>query len=181
MTPPHARGPARIATLAALPVAVLVGALVFWILGGFQHSTSGSQRAAPPATGPVLVDAPILDEHTAAVCRALLARLPQSLGDVPRRPVTAGPDQNAAFGDPPIILSCGATRAGIPQDAQLLELSKVCWWPEEKADASVWTTVDRQVSVRVTVPKAVAGEVLVDFSPSIVAAVPTLEAAPARC
>ena len=52
---------------------------------------------------------------------------------------------------------------------------------EEKADASVWTTVDRQVSVRVTVPKAVAGEVLVDFSPSIVAAVPTLEAAPARC
>jgi Protein of unknown function (DUF3515) len=168
--------PARIATLVAVPVAVLAGALVFWLLNGFTggRGTGKPHTPRPQATGTVQVAAPPLDERSATVCRALLAKLPEAVRDRPRRPVTAGPEQNAAYGDPPIVLSCGVDQPAVPQVAQLLVLSGVCWLPEERADDQVWTAVDRAVPVRVTVPKAYdpAGQWVIDFSPAIVDAVP---------
>lgn len=159
------RSPARTATLVAVPVALLAGVLAFWLLGGFP---------AKPASGPVSVAATPLDERTATVCRALVAKLPEALGDRNRRPVTEGTEQNAAFGDPPIVLSCGIAMPSVPKDADLWELSGVCWFAEKRADGQVWTTVDRQVPVRVTVPKAYdpPGQRVVEFSPVIADAVP---------
>ena len=171
-----ARSPARTATLVAVPVALLAGALAFWLLGGLPKS---QPAPGPQATGPVTVVAPALGERDATVCRALVTKLPEAVGDRHRRPVTAGPGQNAAYGDPPIVVSCGDQSTTIPQDAELYELSGVCWFPEKRADGQVWTTVDRQVPVRVTVPKAYdpAGQWVVDFSGAIVDAVPQTEAA----
>jgi hypothetical protein len=131
--------------------------------------------AAVPA-----VDAP-LDQDAAATCRALVTKLPDELGGLPRRAVTAGADQNAAFGDPAIVLSCGTAKPAIPQNAQLLGLSDVCWFPEERGDATVWQTVDRQVPLRVVVPAAADGSWLVNLSASIVATVPATDPGPVYC
>src|SRR5687768_9844212 len=167
-----AGSPARIATLVAVPVAAIVGVLVFRSLGGLP----GAEKPEPPATGPVTVAAPTLDEGTATVCRALMARLPETAGGLGRRPVT-GPEQNTAYGDPPITLSCGVPRPAVPQDAQLLDIGGVCWWYEERSTEVRWTTVDRRVPVRATVPRPVAGSWLVHLSPDMLATVPVDQSA----
>ena len=178
------RGAARTATLVALPVALLTGVLVYWLLGGFtSRGTPHAAAPAPKATGPVQVPAPALAEPTASVCRALVAKLPDTVNGSSRRPVTAGGEQNAAYGDPPIVLSCGTARPTIPQDAQLFRLDNVCWWPEQRADGAVWTTVGREVPVRVTVPKANEGpsQWVIDFVPAIASAVPPDASASTNC
>jgi hypothetical protein len=178
-------GPAVIATLAALPAAVLAGVLIFWLLGGVSRDvpapTPTQSGPVPAASGPVSADAPVLAERPATVCRALTARLPESLAGWQRRPVTAGAEQNAAYGEPPVLLSCGVARPDVAQDAQLVAMSGVCWWAQERADAAVWTTVDREVPVRVTVPKPVTGEWIVNLSPTIVAVVPKTEGPSGLC
>jgi hypothetical protein len=168
--------PARIATLAALPVALVAGLLVFWGLGGFPDKSD-----KPKALAAVPAEAPQLDQSTASVCKSLVAQLPAELGGLPRRAVTAGTEQNAAFGDPAIVLSCGAPKPSIPQNAQLLGLSDVCWFPEEHAGETVWQTVDRQVPLRVVVPKAADGSWLVNLSAPIVATVPVTDPGPVHC
>jgi hypothetical protein len=178
--------PARIATLIAVPAALLAGLLVFWLLGGFGGRTTPAASgtpAAPQPTTPVSVAAPALNEPTATVCRALIAHLPDALRDHPRRPVTAGSEQNAAYGDPPIVLSCGTAGPAVPPDAQLLQLSGVCWYPEQRPDGTVWSAVGRQVPVLVAVPKAYQGpsQWVIDFSPPVAAAVPQTASAPANC
>jgi hypothetical protein len=189
-----ARSPGRVATLVAVPAAVLAGVLVFWLLGGFpamSRSRSGSGSGSPPgspapspaaqASGPVSVSPPALDERAATVCRALVAKLPDALADRARRPVTAGAEQAAAYGDPPIVLSCGGPQPQVPQDAQLFGLSGVCWFAEEKSGGQTWSTVYREVPVNVTVPKAYGqpGQWVVDFSAPIVDAVPLVQGASA--
>jgi len=167
------RSPAGTATLVAVPAALLAGVLAFWALS----SGTGEERAKPrpQASGPVEVAAPTLGERAATVCKALTTALPGAIRDRPRRPVTAGTAQNAAYGDPPIVVSCGAEQTRVPQLAQLLVLSGVCWFPEERGDDQVWTTVDREVPVRVTVPNDYdpAGQWVIDLSPAIVSAVPS--------
>jgi Protein of unknown function (DUF3515) len=174
-----ARSPGRVATLVAVPAALLAGVVMFWLLGGFPAGSgspapSAASSPAAPASGPVSVSPPALDEHAATVCRALVSKLPVSLGDRARRPVTAGAEQAAAYGEPPIVLSCGGAQPQVPQDAQLLGLSGVCWFAEEQAGGQTWSTVYRTVPVRVTVPKAYdqPGQWVVDFSAPIVDAVP---------
>jgi hypothetical protein len=168
--------PARIATFAALPVALLAGVLAFWGLGGVAESSKKpkSLAAVPAAAAP-------LDHDTAAICRALVARLPDDVGGLPRRSVTAGPEQNAAFGDPAILLSCGTAKPTIPQDAQLLGLSDVCWFAQERGEETLWQTVDRQVPLQVVVPKTADGAWLVNLSAPIVATVPATDPGPVHC
>jgi hypothetical protein len=171
-----APSPARIATLAALPVALVVGLLAFWGLGGFPDRAEKPQNlAAVPA------EAPELPPRPATVCRALISKLPDVLGGLARRPVTAGAEQNAAFGDPPIVLSCGVPKPAVPQNAQLLGLSDVCWFPEEHSGETIWQTVDREIPLRVVVPKAADGSWLVNLSAPIVATVPATDPGPVHC
>ncbi|MFC7763591.1 DUF3515 family protein [Catellatospora bangladeshensis] len=59
-------------------------------------------------TAPVAVPAPSLNARQTTVCRALLSQLPDRLQDLPRRDVTAGHEQNAAYGDPAVTVACGA-------------------------------------------------------------------------
>jgi hypothetical protein len=155
------RSPGRLATLVALPVALVAGLLAFWLLGGFPSK---------PATGPVTVSAAALDARATEVCRALVAKLPNALRDRARRPVTAGAEQSAAYGDPAIVLTCGGSQPKVAEDAQLLGLSGVCW----VEDQQTWTTVYREVPVRVSVPKSydAPGQWVVDFSQPIVDTVP---------
>ncbi len=181
---PERRSAARTATLVAIPVALLAGLLSFWVLGGFERGEpSSSTSARPPATGPVPVPAPSLAPAVAEVCRALVAALPETTNAGARRPVTAGPEQNAAYGDPPVTVACGAGPTSFPQTDDRWTLSGVCWHARSDPDRTVWTTVDRVVPVMVTVPggREASAQSVIPFSAAIGGTDPLLDNSPAGC
>lgn len=154
----------------ALPVALLAGILAYRVL-----DRGGGDRAAParpPATSPVEMPARPLADRPAAVCRALFARLPATLGALARRPVTAGPEQNAAYGDPAVTIACGAPGPSAPAGAQYLAVNGVCWYADVAVENAVWSLVGREVPVVVTIPARYTGQDLVDLAEPIRAAVP---------
>jgi hypothetical protein len=155
------------ATAVAVPVAVLVGVLVFVRLipgaapDGRPGTAATSPAAVPAASVPVA--APKLSPRSAQVCLAVTSQLPSAIRTLPARKVTAGPEQNAAYGEPPITVQCGVpqpamceTPAGgagcVPLDTELLIMNAVCWYAAPGTQANVFTTMDREIPVRVTVP-----------------------------
>lgn len=175
------RSAAKIALLVAVPVAVLVG------VGAFALLSSAGE--APPATGPVATEERPLTEAEAIACRALLSQLPEQVDGLAQRPVTAGPEQNAAYGDPAVVLACGVAPAEYPPTDTVYPLpagvgGTVCWHAAEQPDASVWTTLDRQVPVQVRVPTGYdgPGQLVTELSlPVIKTLRPEPGAAPTGC
>jgi hypothetical protein len=153
-----------------VPIAVLAGVLAFKVL------EPGGDRAAPAprpqATSAVDVPAPALAERPATVCRELSARLPDRFGDLARRPVSGGDAQNAAYGDPPVRIACGAAGPAVPVGAQYFAINGVCWYAAPEPDATVWSLQGREVPVVVTVPSRYTGEDLVDLAGPITATIP---------
>ncbi|MEU7901902.1 DUF3515 family protein [Actinoplanes sp. NPDC049118] len=166
-----ARSAALWAAAIAVPVAVLTGLLVF------SKMVPGADTAAPapPATQPAVVPAdpvpmaaPKLAARAAQVCLAVTSQLPAKVRDLAARKVSAGPEQNAAFGEPALTLACGVARpvmcetlaqtgsGCVPLDAELMTMNRVCWYADEQSAATTFTTMDREVPVRVTVPKQYA-------------------------
>ncbi len=181
---PVRRRAARAATLVALPMAIGVAVVSLWLFGAF----SGPPAGAPPSPGhtrptsAVTLAVPVLPAERALVCRGVVAQLPETVLDRPRRGVT-GPEQNAAYGEPPVTLACGAPPASLAPTADVTTLSGVCWFTETTASATVWTTVDRRTPVRVTVPGSAAGsaQAVIAFSTAIVANDPVAAAIPTGC
>ncbi|GAA1813112.1 DUF3515 domain-containing protein [Planosporangium flavigriseum] len=171
----------RLATLIAVPVAIIVGIASFWFLGGFR--TNEPARPRPQSTAPVQTSARPLDPAQAAACRELLTKLPGALRDRPRRPVTAGEEQNAAYGDPAIVLACGVPPISVPPTADVYVLSGVCWYSQPGGGTTEWTTVDRTIPVRVTVPSTYSapGQWVIEFSPPVAATLPRAATVPAGC
>ena len=153
------------ATVIAVPVTILVGLLIFWQI----RPEIPTPRAAPttpaavPST-PVEMAAPKLSERAAAVCLAVTSQLPAKVRDLPPRKVTAGPEQNAAYGEPPVTVACGVARPAmcattgtstdgcVPLDAELLVMNRVCWAVGSSGRGTTFTTMDREIPVQVTVP-----------------------------
>ncbi len=193
MADKETRRAARRAALVAVPAALLAGLIAFWALGGFNRdstrpgptgsgaTTPGGVRSHP--TTPVSVPAPSLGQDQAAVCAALVAQLPATVRDLARREVAAGPEQNAAYGEPPLALACGAATPSIAPDATVYQLSGVCWYAAQDSAGSTWTTVDRTVPVSVTVPRTyqAPGQWVIEFSGPILATVPASASSPAGC
>lgn len=185
---PARAGAAKLATLVAVPLALLVGLASLWWTGALGGRDDDSQAVSQPqATSPVQVSATPLPETSVGICRAVVAKLPPSVRAALRRPVTgdsaAVAEQAAAYGDPAMLLSCGAPAASDPSGTYY-GLSGVCWYAAQAAaDTTVWTTVDRVVPVRVTVPAAYAppGQWVINFSAPIAAADPPLANPPAGC
>ena len=180
-TDPIRRSAARIATLVAVPVAILVALVSLLLYGGF-----GRHEPAPPAaaaTGPVTMDAPALAAEAVPVCQEVVAHLPETIAGKARRPVTAGPEQNAAYGDPPITLACGTPMPTFPPTDDVFMLSGVCWHAVPGNDMTTWTTVDRVVPVTVTVPGPSSGSAqsVVPFSPAVGANDPRPPTVPSGC
>ncbi len=144
---------ARVATLVAVPVALAVAVLLIW-LTGTRPEADPRVRPAADASAPVPVAARTLAPRDMTVCRALLAKLPDTVRGERQRPVTAGPEQNAAYGEPPLLIRCGVPAVTLPATSTetIYPLSRVCWVPDRTG--RVWTTLDRQVPVSVTVPDA---------------------------
>jgi hypothetical protein len=172
----------------AVPLALLVGVLMFAAMGGFARAgggTSAPTAAAPQprSTSPLTVAAPTLAPRAETVCRALLSQLPEVVRQLPRRPVSAGPEQNAAYGDPAITLACGGPAPTFAATDTVYVLGQVCWHAAPQADGTLFTTVDREVPVRVSVPAAYdqAGWWANEFSAPVIAAVPSASHIPFGC
>ncbi|MGA8112891.1 MAG: DUF3515 family protein [Actinocatenispora sp.] len=183
MADPVSRGAARTATLVALPAALVVGALVFWLLGGFGGGRGASPTPTPQPSSTVRVDSSPLDGDAATVCRGFIAQLPGKIRNLHRRPVSDGVEQNAAFGQPPLLVHCGGPAASFPPTATVYGLAGVCFYADRQAHRSVWTTVDRRVPVTVTVPGSYSspGQWVAEFSDSIAGSVRSADRIPTGC
>jgi hypothetical protein len=182
------RSAARTATLAAVPIALLVGVLAFWLLGGFGGTAAkptASASATPTATSPVTMSAPPLAGGAILTCRAFIAALPDSIRKLPRRPVSNGVEQNAAYGDPPVTVSCGVPPVTVPPTATVYPVSGVCWYAQPVAGSkdTTWTTVDRTVPVSVAVPGGYdsPGQWAAEFNDTIIGSVPSSKTRPTGC
>ncbi|GAA1628277.1 DUF3515 family protein [Catellatospora bangladeshensis] len=177
------RSAKTIATAIAVPLALAAG------FGFFQAMRPPAEPAAAPSasaaprvmpTAPVAVPAPSLNARQTTVCRALLSQLPDRLQDLPRRDVTAGHEQNAAYGDPAVTVACGAAPVpSLPPEEKVWTLNGVCWHQRDE----VWTTVDREVPVQITMPLAYQppGQWIIGLSNTLVATVPSAATIPAGC
>lgn len=165
-----ARTAALWATVVAVPIAVIVGFVIF-----SQVKPEPAAKPAPSTSAPVVVPttpvrmaAPALSARDAQVCLAVTSQLPTKVRNLPARKVSAGPEQNAAYGEPPLTVACGVTQppmcptAGreqtgcVPLDAELLNMNRVCWFSAAAPGGTTFTTLDREVPVQVTVPTSYA-------------------------
>ncbi|GAA4592115.1 hypothetical protein BJY16_000514 [Actinoplanes octamycinicus] len=156
------------ATAVAVPVVLIVGLVAF-----FMVKPDPEADPAPVASGPIAVPstavevaAPALTGRSAQVCLAVTSQLPTQIRNLPARKVSAGPEQNAAYGEPPITVSCGVppltmcttvndtSGTCVPLVADVLLMNRVCWHYAETAEQTTFTTLDREVPVRVVVPAA---------------------------
>lgn len=171
------RRAARIAALVAIPVALAVGVVAFQLMSPDEPDGPGATAASPkpvPST-PVEMTAPPLSERAATVCRALFSKLPDHFGDLPRRPVTAGPEQNAAFGEPPVTVACGVAGPTPPDDAQYFQIEGPCWFQDDPAGKRRWTLQGREVPVVIMAPAGFLGQDLVDLARPILDTVPEVK------
>ena len=164
---PTIRTAALWATVVAVPVAVVVGLVVF---AQFRPEPAADARPLASASAPVPVPAtevpmtaPKLSERASAVCLAVTSQLPGTVRNLPSRKVSAGPEQNAAWGEPPLTMACGVTQpvmcktldAGpgcVPLDTELLIMNGVCWYAAQTPAGATFTTMDREIAVQVQVP-----------------------------
>jgi hypothetical protein len=157
------------ATAVAVPIAVIVGLVIFSQVirraePQAQPSAAATTPAAVPST-PVQMAVPVLSARAAEVCLAVTSQLPVTLRDLPARKVSGGPEQNAAYGEPPITVACGLpqpamcttlteTTGCVPLDTELLTMNRVCWYADQQTGRTAFTTMDREVPVTVTVPSS---------------------------
>lgn len=84
--------------------------------------------------GPVEIAVPELDRADAAACAALTADLPDTLAELERVDSEPAEAPGAAYGDPPIVVTCGVAAPEGWDTAGSCELvNDVGWWaPEEQ-------------------------------------------------
>jgi hypothetical protein len=192
------RSAALWATAVAVPVAVLAAVLLLSQLDvltgatapGPSPTTPAVASTAPVSTGPVPMAAPKLSARAATLCRALTAQLPAAVRNMLARPVTAGPRQNAAYGDPAVTVSCGVPQPEVADESLLMNMKSavgiqgyVCWYTRQGPGTTLLTTVNREVPVQVAVPVTydAAAQWANEFSDTIIATVPPIEDVPAGC
>ena len=111
----------------------------------------------------VEIDGPAVSGATADSCAALLDALPENLAEEDRREVDAGDGSGAAWGDPPLVLTCGV---GVPEGfdrfAKCLEVDGVGWFvpPAQEQDLEsevLLTAVGFEPRVSLLVPPELRG------------------------
>jgi hypothetical protein len=86
--------------------------------------------------------------------------------------VTSDSPYVRAWGDPAVVLVCGAARpAGLQPGAALVVLDSVNYYVDtSQKDAVVWTAVDRPVYVQVRLPASADSSSVTELTPRISAA-----------
>ncbi|WP_081830255.1 DUF3515 domain-containing protein [Rhodococcus sp. UNC363MFTsu5.1] len=165
--PTARRSPALIAVAVALPVALVVGVLVAAVMAGRDPIRE------PVALG--TVPAPAAESPE---CAALIAALPENIGDFERAelrdPAPVGAAAWQADDLKEVVLRCGVDRPLEFNAASALQMVDAVQWfqvpGEEGLDASTWFAVDRGVYVALTVPDGSGPTPLQDASSAITGA-----------
>ncbi|ORX01377.1 hypothetical protein AWC29_23690 [Mycobacterium triplex] len=147
-------GPPRALLIAAVLVAVVAIGVVLVI---------AATREAPPE--PVALPTVPAPQAGSSACDALLAALPQRLGDYQRAPLAAPAPEGASAwrtgtGDQPVVLRCGLERPTAFVVGSAIQIVDRVQWFEVAADQqsagdagrSTWYTVDRPVYLALTLP-----------------------------
>ena len=105
----------------------------------------------------------------AAACARFAERLPAELGDGRRRRETVPEDPHvAAYGDPPIVVRCGAPRSAVYQAGdQLFTVNGVAWFAERRPGVVVWSLPRAFVNVEVTIPEPLTGDRLAALTEAV--------------
>ncbi|MCV7098490.1 hypothetical protein AWC13_04775 [Mycobacterium kubicae] len=141
---PDADGPPRALLIAAVALAVTAIGVVLFI--AVSRRPPQQPVTFPPLSAP---------HANAPACQALMAALPQQLGDYQRAAVTQpAPDGAAAWrtqaDSEPVLLRCGLDRpAEFVVGSPIQVVDRVQWFEARK---STWYTVDRPVYVALTLP-----------------------------
>jgi hypothetical protein len=108
----------------------------------------------------------------AQACERLAAKLPENLGkELPRRDTTPESPHVAAYGDPPVVVRCGApATTAYKTGDQLIDVNGVAWFYEERGPVVVWSLPRSFVNVEVTVPTAWTGDRLSHLTDAVKAA-----------
>ncbi|QNN52093.1 DUF3515 domain-containing protein [Nocardioides mesophilus] len=109
--------------------------------------------------GPLHVDPADAPGDQAKACRRLVAALPETVADQPRRDVDPAGSTVAAWGDPAIVLRCGVGTPDGFDDLSTCQVTNGVGWfiPEEQITGEpteiLMTTVDRTPAVQVRIPR----------------------------
>ncbi len=103
------------------------------------------------------IESPQLGAEDRAACEALLDDLPETLVDEERRLVAPAAARGAAWGDPPLVLTCGVDEPDEFDEFSLcIEANGIGWFvppsqEEEGVDVTI-TTVGHSPRVSVEIP-----------------------------
>lgn len=120
-------------------------------------------------TGPPEIDSVDLSAAEAQACRDLVADLPATLAGQERVEVAGDTAYGAAWGDPAIVLTCGAQPVDISAAPPCTVVAGVGWVVPEEGEETVLAADGYRPRVQVVVPDdyAPAAEVLLDLSPLV--------------
>ena len=172
MTEPERDGPPRAVLIAAVIIAVAAAGTVLAI--------AAKRNTAQPVAVATVPAPQASDER----CTALLAKVPDQLGDYRRADLASpAPEGVAAWridaAAEPVVLRCGLDR---PDDfvvgAPLQMVDQVSWLRVGEADRTTWFAVDRPVYVALTLPADSGPTPIQDLSDAISATLPATPLAP---
>jgi Protein of unknown function (DUF3515) len=186
------RRAALLALAVLVPVVVAVVVLVN-VLGGRSgqadhsgHDVPAEIEGSAPSERddlPLLpLEAPPVSPEAEAACPALVSTLPFELLGEPSRRVDSDSPFVYAWAEPPVVLICGVERpggwvAGVPA----IQINGVQWHVDiSDPETTVWTTVDRPVYVRVTVPASIDSAPVTALTTPIAEALPYQEPTPGQ-
>ena len=148
--------------------------------GSAVADVSGTTSAPRGDLPPVQVDTPDVTPAADLACPVLMAQLPLELAGETSRLVDSDTPYAYAWGDPAVVLVCGVDPpAGYVVGASTFVISGVEWFVDDSdPDVVVWTTVDRNVPVQVSVPTSTDSASVTALCPIISTALPYVTPTP---
>jgi hypothetical protein len=162
---------------AVVAVAAIVAVLVIAVL-----------RQSSPQEAPVAIASVPAPKATSPECGALMAALPEKLGEY-RRAATVEPAPPGAAAwraesdAEPVILRCGLDRPDqFVVGAPIQVVEPVQWFEARDTDRSTWFAVDRPVYIALTLPSGSGPTPIQEISAAIAQTMPAkpIDPAPAR-
>ncbi|MGW6197787.1 DUF3515 domain-containing protein [Kribbella sp. NPDC055110] len=121
--------------------------------------------------GPAPVPVPSPAPEVAAACADLVKALPAKVLDAKRREASPKSPLTAAYGDPPIEMTCGVSPpAGMAEaQSQCFEVNGVGWFAKQVENGFIFTTIGRSLYFEVAVPAKYSPEAnaLTDVSDAV--------------
>jgi hypothetical protein len=157
------------------------------VLGGRSGGNDGPAAEISGTTAPPGRNLPVVDVRTPPVsaaaaksCPQLVQALPARLVGEPARKVRSASPYVRAWGDPAVVLICGAERpAKFVVGASLIQIDQVQWFVDTSdPDTVVWTAVDRPVYVQVRVPASTDSASVTELTGTISKVLPAVKPTP---